>query len=111
MLNIFAIRATDPKVMKAIRKPIGPDNDEYLIDVCLRSSVGMVVCAWGAHGEHRERGDEVVLILSEKQVDMWCLGTTKDGEPKHPLYLAKDTEPRRLTKKVNRWGELSEVHQ
>jgi len=22
----------------------------------------------------------------------FCLGTTKDGYPKHPLYLAKDTE-------------------
>jgi hypothetical protein len=27
MLNLFAFRATDPKVMKAFPRPIGPEND------------------------------------------------------------------------------------
>ncbi len=30
--NLFAFRATDPKVLKKAPKPIGEDNDRYLVD-------------------------------------------------------------------------------
>ena len=32
MTNLFAYRATDPVVMKAVAEPIGPDNDRYLAE-------------------------------------------------------------------------------
>lgn len=42
----------------------------------------------GAHGSLLNRGAEVSLLLDNAQ----CLGATKYGEPRHPLYIRSDTE-------------------
>jgi len=55
--NIFAFRATDPKVMRAQSDPVGPDNDAAIAESCLWADV--VVCAWGTHGAHLGRGAAV----------------------------------------------------
>ena len=86
MMNLFAFRATEPYVMKACLYPIGADNDEHLIMVT--DKAGVVVAAWGTHGSHKTRDKEIMAFIP----DMWCLGTTKAGHPRHPLYLRKDTE-------------------
>lgn len=88
MLNLFAYRATDPNVMKAFPHPVGEFNDFTIDTVC--RSVGQVVCCWGNHGSFQNRSDHVGEILSD--VPTWCFGTTKTGEPKHPLYLRGDSE-------------------
>lgn len=86
MMNAYAFRATDPKVMKAATDPIGPDNDEALS--YRATQVGLIVACWGAHCERRR--ERQVLDVLGKPVK--CLGKTKAGHPKHPLYLAKDTD-------------------
>ena len=85
MMNLFAFRATKPGDMKACLYPIGPDNDEHLIMVT--DKAGIIVAAWGIHGNHKKRDEEVMYFIS----DMYCLGTTKHGYPCHPLFLRKDT--------------------
>ena len=45
--NIFAYRATDPKVMRAQPDPVGPGNDAALAD--LAAGVEAVICGWGTH--------------------------------------------------------------
>lgn len=91
MLNLFAFRATDPRDMRKAADPIGPDNDE-----CLRRLAGLcgkTVCAWGAHGDYRGRCHHVRALLDQQcHRAVWHLGLTKDGHPKHPLYLRADTE-------------------
>jgi len=87
MINLFAFRATDPEAMKAATDPIGPDNDNHLLSCCAQA--GVIVCAWGAHGSYRDREKQVCWLL---KFNMKCLGRTKDGQPRHPLYLKKDTE-------------------
>jgi len=87
MGNIFAFRATDPRDMKAVSDPVGPDNDAWLARLAADS--GLVLAAWGVHGVHRGR-EQQVLALGLPCV---CLGQTKDGHPKHPLYLRADTLP------------------
>lgn len=89
MLNLFAIRATDPKVMLAHAAPIGDENDA-VIRHCTSFTTGrppLVVAAWGAHGHHLGRDREVRRLVA----DLRCFGTTKDGQPRHPLYLKADT--------------------
>lgn len=92
MLNIFAYRATDPKVMKAHPDPIGISNDNILelitgdLDVCK-----IAVAAWGVNGTHLGRDAQVIKLLSN--VKLKCLGVTKDGHPKHPLYLRNGITP------------------
>ena len=51
----------------------------------------LVVCAWGVHGDYLKRGDAVKQMLRERGHQLWCLGTTSSGEPRHPLYVASGT--------------------
>lgn len=88
MLNLFAFRATDPKVMKRAGNPVGPDNNEHLQQETARCQ--QVIAAWGAHGAFIGRGERVRQLL---ECDLFCLGTTKDGHPRHPLYLPASSRP------------------
>jgi hypothetical protein len=87
MTNIFAFRATDPKVMKAQADPVGPRNDDVLKHSAYHS--GLVLAAWGTHGAFLGRGAAVLAMLPK----VHCLRMTKDGSPAHPLYLPKDLKP------------------
>ncbi len=89
--NIFAYRATDPRVMRAQLDPIGPEND-----ATIASSVDWadrVVCAWGAHGSHRGRGAVVTQLLRATGQPLFHLGLTLAGQPKHPLYVGYTVHP------------------
>ncbi len=85
MLNLFAFRATQPADMKAAADPVGPDNDR-LLRAYHNTSARSVAC-WGTHGTFQNRDKVVTELLG----DLYCLGTTKDGHPKHPLRLRADT--------------------
>jgi hypothetical protein len=54
-----------------------------------RDRCHIVIAAWGVHGAYRGRGAEVARRHSGLQ----CLGTTKAGHPRHPLYVRGDTRP------------------
>lgn len=86
--NVFGFQSPHPKVMKAAEFPIGPDNDAHLIEQVYLASA--VVVAWGNHGAHRGRDQEVLKLLGPTR--LMCLGTNKNGTPKHPLYLKDDTQ-------------------
>lgn len=88
MTNLFAFRATEPSDMMAQDDPVGPDNDSILLN--LASRAGRVVAAWGVHGSYRER-DQWAISNIDRQ--MTCLGLTKDGHPRHPLYVRANQEP------------------
>jgi len=91
MTNLFAYRATDPRKMKGHDKPIGVDNDRWLV-ACAREA-GIIIAAWGVNGAHMGRDEEVLNLLD----DVWCLRTTKNGYPEHPLYVPYATEPVRFS--------------
>ena len=90
--NIFAFRATDPKVMRAAADPIGPGNDGAILDSAAWAD--QVICAWGTHGEHLQRGLDVEALLRSEGYDLFHLGLSKAGHPKHPLYIAYSEAPR-----------------
>lgn len=83
--NIFAWRATDPRVMRAQPDPVGPDNDTTILDGARWAD--RVVCAWGTHGAHMDRGPGVERLLRGAGVDLYHLGLSQAGHPKHPLYI------------------------
>lgn len=89
MTNLFAFRATKPVDLKKAEDPIGPDNDFVLAKTA--SDAGLVVAAWGVHGTYRNRAQAV--IASGNLGDFKVLGTTKDGHPRHPLYMRADSVP------------------
>jgi hypothetical protein len=89
MVNLFAFRATDPNDMKAVADPVGPFNDAVLANF-QRSGV-QYIAAWGTHGTFKGRAEHVLKnVLVHGPVK--CLGRTKDGHPKHPLYLPKTAQ-------------------
>jgi len=89
--NIFAWRATDPKDMRAAKSPIGDDNEAAIMAAC--DWADLVICAWGTHGAHRNRGAEVKAMLDAANVSAHHLGLSKDGHPKHPLYISYAIKP------------------
>ncbi|MDF0601808.1 DUF1643 domain-containing protein [Psychromarinibacter sp. C21-152] len=89
--NIFAYRATDPKVMRAADDPVGPENDAAIVDSAPWAD--RIVCAWGSHGAHLDRGPEVERLLRATGLPLFHLGLTKHGHPKHPLYIGYAVQP------------------
>lgn len=89
--NIFAFRATDPRVMRAQADPVGPANDAAIAEGALWAD--SVVCAWGAHGAHLGRGSAVEALLRATGRPLLHLGLSKAGHPKHPLYIAYECQP------------------
>ncbi len=89
--NIFAWRATDPRDMRAAADPVGPDNDAAI----LRGArwADQVICAWGTHGAHLQRGPAVQALLRATDRPLYHLGLSKAGHPKHPLYIAYSQKP------------------
>ncbi|MCB1388929.1 MAG: DUF1643 domain-containing protein [Rhodobacteraceae bacterium] len=89
--NIFAYRATDPRVMRAQTDPVGPANDAAIADSAAWADA--VVCAWGTHGAHLGRGPQVEALLRATGMPLSHLGLSKDGHPKHPLYIGYAKQP------------------
>lgn len=89
--NIFAFRATDPRVMRAAVDPVGPANDAAILDSVPWAD--SIVCAWGNHGLHLDRGDQVTALLRSTGVPLFHLGITGQGQPRHPLYVGYDQQP------------------
>lgn len=87
-VNLFAYRATQPKVMKKQPSPIGPLNNLHLEEQA--KVADQIVCAWGTNGDHHKRDEEVVKLLLKHAPVLWCLGLTKGGHPVHPLRQPKD---------------------
>ena len=81
ILNLYAFRTKDPKVMMAAADPVGPDNDHVL-----SQATGTVVAGWGMNAE-QARVAQVLRLLPR----LHALGVTKRGHPRHPLYLRSDS--------------------
>lgn len=81
IVNLFAYRHTDPKALQHAADPVGKHNDATL--VAMANACEGTVAAWGAHGRLLDRSSTVRSLLD----NLDCLGTTKRGEPRHPLYV------------------------
>lgn len=92
--NLFAFRATDPLEMKAASDPVGPDNDWWIDHALLdcRERMGIAVAGWGMHGKFRDRAVKIAQRAAQLKVPLFCLGTTKEGHPRHPLYVGNSVE-------------------
>lgn len=82
VVNLYAYRATDPAVLRTVADPIGPDNNGH-IETAIEGTV-TTVAAWGAH-------EPPPWSQIRQGYPMDCLGTTKAGHPRHPLYVKGDT--------------------
>lgn len=90
MLNAYAFKATNPTDLWLVKYPVGPDNDEWLIRAPFMYPESIVLAAWGTNIKP-EREAEVVELLPPDRLK--CLEITKNGHPKHPLYVKDITQP------------------
>ena len=92
--NLFALRATDPTTLRKVHDPAGPENDAA-IDLAL-SLCARTVLAWGNHGKLAGRSTDVMNRCMASGTTLAAFGLTRQGEPRHPLYLAANVRPRAL---------------
>lgn len=95
--NLFALRATDPRAITQHPFPSGVWNDDTLHQVARAAILdgyqhqreAVVVVAWGA----RAPADRVQSVVHGPlaAVKLMCLGRTKAGAPRHPLYVSGTT--------------------
>jgi hypothetical protein len=95
VVNMFALRATDPKVLHShiathgVASAVGPDNDEQ-IRLAARFA-DLIVVGWGDNAKrYPERVAEVRRLLDVGK-PIKCLGTSAGGFPRHPLMPAYST--------------------
>lgn len=91
VVNLFALRETSPLKLKKSRSPEGPENLSQ-IQAALHWT-DEVLAAWGVHGAHRAQGARYEALLRKSGKPLQTLGTTRDGHPRHPLYIAYDVRP------------------
>lgn len=91
--NLFALRSTDPRVLRSAVDPIGPGNDAALLRIANEVKGAPLICGWGTHGSLNGRGRDVVTMLFDAGVRPMALAITADGSPGHPLYLNGRSKP------------------
>jgi hypothetical protein len=89
VVNLFAYRTARPIELTQVSDPIGAGNDVYLRSLSQR--VDRIILAWGNGGTLAGRAQAVLGLLPVDR--LCCLGCTKVGQPRHPLYLRRDVQP------------------
>ena len=85
MVNLHAYCSTNPSDLLNIIDPTGPDNDLHIRKLLEKLNGGKVICGWGTYGGYfQERVKAVVALLPS---ELYCWGMTKNGQPRHPLYV------------------------
>ena len=90
VVNLFAWRATDPGALAIADDPVGHGNDKAIWSTCQLAD--LVVVAWGTGGKLMDRGQRITTRLDNGGTKMKCLGVTKCGHPKHPLYIPHEKQ-------------------
>jgi hypothetical protein len=92
--NLYSLVSTDPRRLGDCPDAVGPEWEENLAAMAFHTS--LVIVGWGAHPLAAERAKIVLpLLLKYRHEDeIVCLGLTKGGAPKHPLYIPHSAELR-----------------
>lgn len=97
IVNLFALRSTDPRALRDHKDPVGPYNDAFIRNAVRETNGGPVIAAWGAQGTLHDRHTAIHTLLAGAGVTAQCYGTTgatSHHQPRHPLYLRGDTTRR-----------------
>lgn len=91
VVNLYAWRTADPRLLPAGPEAVGPDNDAWLSQAALDAldSGGPLVAAWGTHATPGRVADVLTLPGMTR---LTALSVTRDGHPGHPLYLRGEAQ-------------------
>jgi hypothetical protein len=106
IVNLFALRSTDPSALLRNTDPIGVKNDWHIhlaVDGCRE-----VIFAWGSHDaainrliDSRVPIVEKIILDHNPATEVSCLGRTMHGYPRHPSRTSYEVarEPYMLRRK------------
>lgn len=86
VVNLFGFRTARPRELARAADPVGHENDRHVARALGRAD--LVVAAWGGAPFARARG---TLGRLRRRGPVYCLGRTRAGAPRHPLYLRAST--------------------
>lgn len=92
VINIFALRSTNPELLYNHPDPVGEHNDRFIREAIYNSE--MVVCGWGKNGALLKRGPKVLEFIKSYNVVPFVLKLNKDKSPVHPLYVSYKEIPK-----------------
>lgn len=101
VVNLYALRSTECRAIGHDPAPIGPHNDEHIVEVV--AGARRVVLAWGSSRkcgvffalELMGRAGYVRRLVCDVRGparEVGCLGHCDDGQPRHPLMLSYATK-------------------
>lgn len=98
VINLFAMRSTSPQTLAIMARDgidiIGSRNPETFttegkgLAEDQNTKHPKVIAAWGHHFDEAIK-TRVQQVVESMPFDWRCLGTTKDGHPRHPLYVRR----------------------
>ena len=91
VVNLYAFRSTSPSALFTALDPVGPDNVSEIREALGRAD--MVIAAWGNNAgvnDNSGRVGEVMALIERSGKPVKCFGFTRQGQPRHPLYLRSD---------------------
>ena len=86
VVNLFALRSTDPAALLSHPDPVGPDNDIIISGAVALAD--LLVVAWGDSAPRlsRDRARMVLGVVRAAGKKPLCLSVNASGNPRHPLY-------------------------
>lgn len=100
VVNLYAFRAAAPAALARARDPIGPRNATFMEAAMIYAGGHgqRALAAWGAPpaslgADHAARSRQVTAMAKARGVDLYCLGTTRDGHPMHPMARGRHAIP------------------
>ena len=89
VVNLYAFRTASPSTLFTALHPVGPDNGSEIREALGRAD--MVIAAWGNNADvNSGRVSKVMALIERSGKPVKCFGLTRQGQPKHPLYLRSD---------------------
>lgn len=92
VVNLYALRSPNPQALARANDPVGPWNDATFATTGQEATLR--IAAWGVRPAripailHEARvADALKLLRGHGDRAVHCLGRTKAGHPRHPLYL------------------------
>jgi hypothetical protein len=84
VVNLFALRSSDPAALESHPAPVGPGNDAH-VAAAVRAADRTIV-GWGNAGGRRGRE-----VAGRLDAVLYAIGTTAAGHPRHPSRTPYDT--------------------
>lgn len=89
VVNLFSAVATSPRLLRTLRDPVGARTDGWIRQRALAARVEAIWLGWGNQGGWGQRDRQVLALLrtAVPGKPLLTLGATRQGQPRHPLYV------------------------